>query len=766
MIKRPIMVGGIFFFSGIIGSYYHCIWLILVLGVIAFWQLHTKPPAKYWIYILIFMCFGLLGYGRMEIRQQNGEQQLKSRNSNKEIQGLVVKKEEKNNQFYYYIQQKDCQILAISSQNQIPIHATVVAKGTPYLFQEQRNDGSYNESSYYKSLNCIYKIKNTKININQRPVLDLYESLYQLRCKLLTVIKRALPEREENVLIAMLTGEKNGLDPEIKEVYNKAGISHLLAISGTHLSILILGCYQLLRKRKISYSKAVLVSGIFLTGFSIMSGLSISTVRAAIMMSLFLLSQLLGASYDGLTGLSIAAVIILLFQPLAFLAISFQFSFLAAYGAISAGKILRLWFKKINPLLALIFMSGWITFLCFPLNIEHSYLFSTYQVMINALVLPFAGILLGVGMLGSWIAVLFFPLGKIILAPCGWILSYYFWIAKNIPKLPFGQILIGKPKTGFVIAYLLLAIILVYRLQDHPVRKWIKPQGAVQISKKNKKSYLVLIFGLIICFSGICLVRGERERVTMLDVGQGDGLHFYSDQKNIMIDGGSVSEKEIGKYTLIPYFNYHKINQIDCWFITHCDKDHYCGLYEVVEAGVKIKTVVFSQDVEKNANYEKLKKRLISKKITILYMDDNENCRIGKLNFISLKGREEGKVYDCNEKSLILKVEGKDGFTGFFGGDISHSNEKLITKYHNGEGFTVLKLNHHGSDQSNSEEFLKWAKADVVMISAGEHNRYNHPGKDTINRLQRLRYKWYLTSRVGQIDIFLKDRLIGVKKSN
>ena len=764
MTKRPVMAGAIFFFAGLLGAYVRQFWFIFILCAIALWQLRTNHWKMRLLYFLAWMMSLFIGYERMNIHLQDVEGHLKVWNQQRTISGVVTKKEKKKDQYYYFIRQKDCLILVISGQNHVPIHATVVASGNPQLFQTESNDGGYNASSYYEGLNCVYQIKDAHLTILRGPATPLYECLYQFRLKLTVLIQRALGDKEEGVLAAMITGEKSLLEKEVKDYYCAAGISHLLAISGTHLSILILGCYQLLRKRKLSTIKSVLLSGMVLACFSIMSGLSVSTIRAAIMMSLFLLSQIYGRDYDGYVGLSLAAVLILLFQPLSFLSISFQYSFLASYGALSSGKLLRLWFRKIHPLLSVAFMSGWITFLCFPLNLYHSYVFSSYQVLINAIVLPLAGVLLGMGVIGSLVGLICFPLGKILLLPCEWILKYYVWIAQRVPKLPYGQVVFGKPALWVVVTTMILSIWFLYRLQDHPVRKWAKQSNPSMRQKGVRKVERVLVGGIMLCLILLCMPKvGEEERITMLDVGQGDGIYFYGGGKHVMIDGGSASQKELGKYTLQPYFNYHQIRQIHCWFVSHCDYDHCSGLMEVLESGMKVDTVIFARQVEKNENYRHLVKELNAHQVRILSMSARNRCVVGSLTFEALDGMKVGESYDCNERSLILKVSAKNGFVGLFGGDISERNEQVLIERYHPVRLSLLKLSHHGSNGSNQTPLLDWSDPQVAIVSAGANNIYHHPGAETIQRLDEKKIPWYLTSKTGQIDIFLKSGILRFK---
>ena len=199
---------------------------------------------------------------------------------NKSISGKIIGKEERQDKTYYTIAQNGYLVLVSSNTNRYPIQATVVATGSLRSFKEASNDGEYNEKSYYEGKNIAFALDDSKIKILKLPLFPISEYLFQFRIKIGGFFQENLSQKNAGTLTAMMTGDKQYLNPETKENYQEGGIAHLLAISGTHLSILILGFYQSLRTCKCSYAKTAFLSALILICFSSMTGVAISTLRA------------------------------------------------------------------------------------------------------------------------------------------------------------------------------------------------------------------------------------------------------------------------------------------------------------------------------------------------------------------------------------------------------------------------------------------------------------------------------------------------------
>ena len=769
MTKRLLCLAFVFFALGIFCVYLSNFLLILFIYAGVGWHLHKIKYSKPILLCLILGGFFIGGMLRMEYHLHHWPRIESKEGSLQRITGKILRKEEIREKTYYTIAQHDYLVLVIANTNRYPIQATIVAKGPLNYFQRPSNDGGYNEHLFYEGKNIAFALSDGKIQIVKYPLLPIGEMLFQFRLKIVKSIQHNLSVENAGTLIAMITGEKQYLSSETKSDYQESGIAHLLAISGTHLSILILGIYRALRKGKCSYGKASLISAIILCCFSLMSGMVVSTLRASAMVLLFLLSQYLGTNYDAYTGMAVAGFYLLLGNPNCFLSISFQFSFLAVFAAVTGGNIMKKSLRKLHPLFSTFFISFTIMLFILPLSLHSSYQFSIYQVLLNALILPSAGVLLGLGMVGGILGTLPGALGKIILLPCDFLLSLYGYLSKWSLKLPGAIQITGCPAAWKIFVYfaMLFGLLIVerkIRVGDHKERR-ILPGSEKQ---RRVIESILLVFALILLISGNS---SKRTRISLLDVGQGDGIYLQDDESHYMIDGGSSSNLQIGKNTILPYLRYHGIRKIDAWFISHCDTDHISGLLQVLDKNYPVKKIIFSEKVEKNSNYIKIMKLAKEKQVSICYWKENSTIGSKELNIQCPFQVKEEEQYDANERSMWLEVTGENGFRGIFAGDISSKVEKEYMEHEymeevkRGE-LTMLKILHHGSKNSNSMEFLDFCKPKLAVISAGRNNRYGHPSIETLERLEHLHIHWLQTMDIGQIDIFLDNASYVQKKIN
>ena len=224
--------------------------------------------------------------------------------------------------------------------------------------------------------------------------------------------------------------------------------------------------------------------------------------------------------------------------------------------------------------------------------------------------------------------------------------------------------------------------------------------------------------------------------ITMLDVGQGDGLliEMPSDE-NMMIDGGSSDNDELAKYTLEPFFRYKGINHVDIWAVTHMDSDHTSGLIDLLSRArinrITIGTLILSDIADKAVYNELLSYSDVYE--NVIFMSRNQSLSFDDMLFTCLNPvKNSGGLDGANDYSLVFKMTYKE-FDMLFTGDISERIEKELV---NISDCDVLKVAHHGSKNSSSEEFLNIVSPKIAVISAGQRNTYGHPHLETIERLK------------------------------
>lgn len=221
--------------------------------------------------------------------------------------------------------------------------------------------------------------------------------------------------------------------------------------------------------------------------------------------------------------------------------------------------------------------------------------------------------------------------------------------------------------------------------------------------------------------------------------------------KTILIDGG-----EPEKNTLIPYLLARKIKKIDYLVISHFDSDHVGGLLEVMEH-LKVKNVVISKQIEYTKNYEILKKIAKEKNMKVHIVGQKNKIKIEKNLYLDILWPNQSTIISenvLNNNSIVCKLNyGK--FSILFTGDIEETAEKQILEYYKNNlkilNSTMLKVAHHGSKTSTTQEFLNAVNPKFALIGVGKNNTFGHPSNVVIERLEKHNTKIYRTDEMGEI---------------
>ncbi|MBQ6537716.1 MAG: ComEC/Rec2 family competence protein [Eubacterium sp.] len=270
----------------------------------------------------------------------------------------------------------------------------------------------------------------------------------------------------------------------------------------------------------------------------------------------------------------------------------------------------------------------------------------------------------------------------------------------------------------------------------------------------------VLIINIVILISSIgsggIWRSTDGVNITNVDVGQGDCAVVRLDNgKNIMIDGGSTDVDEVGRYRIVPFLKYMGISRIDYVFITHSDADHTSGIIEMLEntrLGISISTVVLPGIDTKDENYQKLEAVIKNSGTELRYFDKGDGIIFDDdTGLRCLHPYPQYPYEDVNDYSLVLELR-YGRFKGLFTGDVGFAGEKECEALL--KDVDYLKVGHHGSKNSSSEEFLKLIRPEIAVASAGKNNRYHHPAKEAVERLNCSGAKLYCTIECGAVNTF------------
>jgi competence protein ComEC len=361
-----------------------------------------------------------------------------------------------------------------------------------------------------------------------------------------------------------------------------------------------------------------------------------------------------------------------------------------------------------------------------------------YSVLLNLLILPLCPLLLCCGLAGTVAGLFNALIGRIVLFPCHLILVLYRLLMQATDLLPGGILITGQPPLGYIILFYAVLFTGGWFYQH-------RREGGGSIAAVLASAFLVL-----------AVPAESRLELTMLDVGQGDGLYISSaDGTRIMIDGGSSSVKNVGKNRILPFLKYRKVRGIDLWLVSHTDEDHINGLIEAMDAGFPIRTLVLSRVTPSDAQLASLKKSASANHTAIRYIQTGSRIRTADFTMRCLApdADPKGLTDDKNELSQVWELKSRD-LSVLFTGDAGEVAEKHLLAEGTLSDIMVLKAGHHGSRYSSSGELLGSIGADTALISVG-YNTYGHPTYETLERLSAYGYRIYRTDINGTVEIFL-----------
>lgn len=671
----------------------------------------------------------------------------------------------------------------------------VTIKGVVDFMGVARNPGNFSEYDYLHSKGFGLKIKADSIVIENNSVDEIKIFSGNMRNILEKCIDEICDKKSAGLLKAMILGDKSHTDKDIKELYTKSGIAHLLAISGLHISIIGMSLFNILRK-KFSYYTSGIISGTAMIFFCVMTGGSVSTKRAVIMFAITLVGKITGYAYDIISSASLAAIILLLSNPYYLFNTAFIMSFMAivAIGVvfptiksefdISEFVINRIHLfsnsrnEKIQKLLIGFFES---LLLSVVLNITSipivAYMYfeiPPFGVLLNIIVIPLMSLILGCGLCAMCLTTISIPMGKFIVGTSVGILKIYEELCNFVSKLPYSTVITGRPSSSsIVIYYIFLTMVCILCIINREGRG--QNDGDIKCNADNNKSSFAdkkkniagkmpkIIRILIVSFVFVMMfvIFGERSNdfvISVIDVGQGDCIVVNMPRGDIvMIDCGSTDIKNVANKKVVPCMKALGYSAIDIAIVTHADADHISGIIEIIENGYfDIGMIILPKLSYEDGVCEGLKNLCKNSNIPVREGYFGNEIKIGEVTMTCLSPNPQHfceNVYpDINAYSQVWFLKYKN-FTALFTGDIGEKQEEILIQdlqhlnIDIGGEIDLLKVAHHGSRNSTTKGFLQLFSPRYAVISCGVGNSYGHPHMDLLERLQPVAGKIHITSK-------------------
>lgn len=651
-------------------------------------------------------------------------------------------------------------LICYMQQEAPPMGATVLLTGRMTAFQTATNPGEFDQRKYYLLQGYCGRVSVGEV-VSVSKEYDVFrEGLYRIRRYLSSILDAALDEQDASVMRAMLLGEKLQMDRDIKKLYQANGIAHILAISGLHISMIGAGLYQCFKRLAFPLYVSAGLAMFGMAAYAVMTGGSVSAIRAVVMFGFMVMAACVRRSYDLPTALSAAALCTVLSKPYALYQPGFWMSYLAVFGvavlhpALMEGIDIK--DKRLRALCSAVSGGLCVNLATLPALLMSYYEYPVYSIFLNLLVVPLMSALLPAGILTIMAGCIFLPLGRLIGLIVHAILCIYEWVCGAAMNLPGRSWIAGAPGAGKILIF--YGVLILVALSGKKIgRKRLR---------RMKAHVRFLLIAIVILMMGLRADAGLR--MTLIDVGQGDGICIRAEGITCMIDGGSSSKSHLAKYQIEPFLKHEGISEIDYWLITHPDQDHCSGYQEMMEmeSAITVHTLVLPDAYGIGESCAELIALAKINGVQVLFLSSGEYIQAGKLKITALHPQEGYRAGDVNECSLVVSVEYED-FCGIFTGDATAQSERAIIRYweeHGCRPVQLLKVGHHGSATSTSDAFLQYCRPQAAVISCGRDNRYGHPHEEVVERLKRYGCTVYRTDEGGAVSVYVRNGKIWIEE--
>lgn len=638
----------------------------------------------------------------------------------------------------------------ISPENKISYGKNIVAVGKLYIPSAARNPGCFDYAAYLKTKKIKYLMRVDRVNLDPDPnehnrffQNNLWESRRAIYGRKELYLKQIAGKRETvyGFIKGVTFGDANDLEQNTLKEFRENTTAHVLAVSGLHVGV-IFGMLKVMTLGRYSYLIAFFTT-LSMCFYGELTLWNVATTRALIIVIIAIFSFYLKKPFDLTTAISVAFIIMLTYNPYLLFGASFQMSFLAVFGiSIFTENLGRIFGNNIGFILALqLSMAPYTAFLFNKFN--------PIGFLINIPIVFMVSILVPISIFALIWQLL---LGNIPLV----IVKSIRYISFLIIKL--NRVLYNGGKFSRLTSSSDIRIILI----TYGLLFFVFSEFALVLMLRREFNKIAICIGVIIlCITSVAYGYKNDfldDEIVFIDVGQGDAIHIRNGDINILIDGGGDKERNVGETILKEYFLKNGISTINASIFTHMHMDHAKG---AIELGA-----VFP-----------VKKYYVP----YAYSDTvtgNEFCTVkhGDKIFISnniwieaiwpIKKEKIKENEDKNENNTVYMVN----YTGkriLITGDLVLDDEQDMIKYYKNTNklrCDVLKVAHHGSKYSTSNEFLDIVEPKLAIVQVGKNNMYGHPTKETLKRLKMHGIKIYRNDLNGAVGLDIKGDKIKIDR--
>ncbi len=628
---------------------------------------------------------------------------------------LTIKDKEKVNVTYYINTLEEKEYL----ENNLKLGSKVALEGIFSIPSNNTIPNTFNYKKYLYNKKIYVLFKANKITILDTDINIFYQ------------IKNKINERinsfslTKTYMQAFILGDNDYIASDIYKIYQNNGVTHLFAISGMHVSFLVLFLTKFLKRLKIKDNYLNITIILFLIFYMFLVNFSASVVRASLLYIFLLINKKFNINLKTLNVLYLLMLILLIINPFYIYDLGFQYSFMTSFGLILFSKKIKGNYIKKTFLISL-----YAFMISLPITLINFYEFNLITIINNIIVVPLVSVIL-------------FPFT---------IITFIFPFLENILLIGFKlleniNIFLNKISINIIVPKINIIFLIIYYFLIYFI---------------FKKDFKYTIFLLILIFSyKLKPILDNNFYVCYLDIGQGDSSLIISPRQKevILIDTGGIItyKKEEWQKTnstynkmanIITFLKSKGISKINYLIGSHGDYDHLGnGLYLI--NNFQVQKVIFNND-EFNDTEKNIINELTKKDIKYYRNIKELNFNKYKMTFLNTK------LYDNeNDNSLVIYLS-YNNYKFLFMGDAGLKKEADILNKYNIPSINFLKVGHHGSNTSSSKEFINKIKPVYAIISVGKNNRYGHPNKETLDNLKDSYI--YRTDIDGSISIKINNK--------
>ncbi len=737
--KNKLIFTTLFYITGVIFAYTEIlpikiliiIFLLIFLILVLLVKNREKP-----IYYLIIVCLSIIiGFfiakNNLNIILEDYYEKIIT------IEGKVVDKELDNQTFIVnieilksdnrIIQKVDEKIILKSTEaaEELKIGSSIKVKGRILepLYSKNRFVFDYKEYLLRNNIQGTMFIER-----NDLETLKHENILYRIKESVLkkseTFINKNLYKENADILKSVLYGDTDYLDESFLTGARNTGIAHVFAVSGLHIGIFIVVFSYIFKFLKLNIRKSQIIILGFLWFYAFIIGFPVSILRALILFSIITLGNLLYRKNSPFNSISLAGLILLIYNPLWIFDVGFQLSF-------STTITIYFYLNYVNPkipgkLLNKILFIPFVQLGILPILAYYFNYISLFSFIGNLILVPIFSIILSISIVGVVFSFVILPIAEFIFYFVNFGLEIFRYFLNNIFEIKYLGVMVASPNITILFLYYFLFLYVVF-LFNLKIKRIIHKFIIISML------FFAMYYALIPTFD-------DSLEISFLDVGQANASYIKYKNKNLFIDlGGDIySSYNKGEKELPEYIKKRGIFNIDMLLISHIHEDHYSS----------IKAVKKVSDIKNIFMYKKSPNIEIDSNTSVIEIEKGNKIVLDENLYIDVLWPENGFYStDENENSLVLMINYKDNKV-LYTGDINKNIENKILN--DVDEVDILLVPHHGSSTSSGEDFVSRLRPEIAVLSYGK-NFYGIPSLEVINRYDNNGSKIYSTFKDGEI---------------